>query len=135
MSKSNFFKKVDHVKEKLRDKLEKIGFTKEQPPREVLQPRQTWQTLQHWQAIRKNGIINQGDLQNIYNNYDPAKGTPWMCLVHMARNISTKDKGSAERIKVLRNNFENQIRTWDILSTSLLSNKAWENEKKKPRLV
>lgn len=124
MSKNSFFKKIDHAKEKISIGLEKlglgkqIGFRKERPPREV---------LQHWEATRRSSIIDQVNLKDIYNSYDPSKGTPWMCLVHMARDLS---KDSVERIKVLKTNFENQIRTWDIVSTSLLSNKSFERDKK-----
>lgn len=127
MSKNSFFKKIDHAKEKISIGLEKlglgkqIGFRKERPPREV---------LQHWEATRRSRILDQVNLKDIYNSYDPSKGTPWMCLVHMARDLSVKHKDSAERIKVLKTNFENQIRTWDIVSTSLLSNKVFERDKK-----
>lgn len=129
MSKSSFSKKIDHTKEKISIRLEKfglgkqIGFGKERPPQQV---------LQHWETMRRSSITDQRDLQNINNNYDLAKGSPWMCIVHMARLLNAKD--GAARINSLKANFENQIRTWDIISTSLLSSKSWEREKAKPTI-
>jgi len=124
MSKSDFLQKIKHAKEKLhiiRERLgvgKQIGFREERSPKEV---------LQHWEAIRRNNPVDQLDLQNVNNNYDPTKGSSWMCLVHMARSLGSKD--GAARINVLKKNFENQIRTWDAVSTSLISNKSWEHSK------
>ena len=120
MSKNSFFKKIDHAKEKISIGLKKIGLGKQIDLKKGRTPKEV---LLYWEAIRRsNNPAIQRDLQNINNKYDPAKGAPWMCLVHMARSLGSKD--GAARINVLKANFENQIRTWDIVSTSLLSNKA-----------
>lgn len=81
------------------------SFKKECPPKEV---------LQYWE-----GFINpiyQVELQNRYHNLDPARSS-WKYIVHMARSLETEGE---QRTQVLLENFEQQIRTWDIVSTSLL---------------
>ena len=118
MSKNSFFKKIDHAKEKISIGLEKLGlgkqsgFRKERTPKEV---------LLHWEAIQKYNRAAQRELQNINNKCDPAKGTPWVCLVHMKRSLKSKD--DAAQLAASKINFENQIQTWDAISTSLVSNK------------
>lgn len=96
--------------------LERLGIMKQKGFRVKRDPAQV---LNSWKSLKLHDPINYTQFHDFNNRVNPATGLPWKFLVNMARLYLDKD---GSRRSVLLKNYEDQMSSWDVISTSLISN-------------
>jgi len=74
------------------------------------------QQLHAWKELYIYRPQNQPELHQPNNDIDPSTGKKWMYLIHMFRDPSKI------RQEFFTTPFKNLLKTWDVISTSLVSN-------------
>ena len=74
------------------------------------------QQLHAWKELYIYRPQNQPELHQSNNHIDPSTGKKWMYLIHMFRDPSKI------RQEFFTTQFKNLLKTWDVISTSLVSN-------------